>query len=151
MATMTPQEIDHFVDEVVHHAPAVSQRAPLIKQLVERLVEEGFDVSTRFDIPASSVERTPGVKGGHVRLNPTVGEDCLWDLAHEAGHLGEPPEKCDAVEQLRREEAAWAAGWILLTKEDPSIAASRDAYERRRDDCLRGYRAAAARQLASKH
>lgn len=151
MATMTAEEIERFVKEVVHYAPAVAQHAPLLKRIVERLVADKLEVSTRFDIPASSVERNlDGTEGGHVRLNPTVGEDCLWDLAHEAGHLGEPAETCDAVEQLRREVVAWDAGWRLLMKEEPSIASSRASYEKRRDHCLDGYRKAAARQLAGK-
>ncbi|MCC6874786.1 MAG: hypothetical protein IT378_10815 [Sandaracinaceae bacterium] len=149
MTTMTAEEIERFVKEVVHYAPAVAERAPLIKRIVERLVASELEVSTRFDIPASSVERPlDGSNGGHVRLNPTVGADCLWDLAHEAGHLGEPAEKCDAVEQLRREEAAWDEGWALLMREDPTLASSRTSYEKRRDYCLRCYRKAAAQQLA---
>lgn len=150
MPTMTAQEIEQFVDEVVHHAPALAGRAPLLRRLAEHLVANGFEVSTRFDIGASSVERTLGAEAGHVRLNPTVGADCLWDLAHEVGHLGEPAESVDPVAQLRREEAAWDAGWIVLLNADSTVALSRDDYERRREECLDGYRAAAARFARSR-
>ncbi len=144
MATMTAEEIEQFVKEVVHHAPVLAGRAPLLKRLVVHLVANGFEVSTRFDSGASSVERTVGTESGHVRLDPTVGADCLWDLAHEVGHLDEPAERVDPVAQLRREEGAWDAGWIVLLNADATVAASRADYERRREECLDDYRAAAA-------
>lgn len=147
MGTMTPSEIERFVEEVVHYAPDVGVYTSVLKRIVERLVAADFVVSTRFDTPVSSVTRhLDGTAGGHVRLYPKVGLNCLWDLAHEAGHLDEPTAEADAVEQLRREEAAWDAGWGLLVSEDPSIASSQAAYERRRDDCLEGYRKAAIHQ-----
>ena len=77
MPTMTAHEIERFVEEVVRHAPALAEHTPLLKGSFEHLAANGFAVSTRFDIGASSVERTLGAAGGHVRLDPTVGADCL--------------------------------------------------------------------------
>ena len=143
---MTPEDVDRLVREVAHHAPDLEPRTGLLRCLLNRLVASGFEVSTRFDIAASSVERSlDGDEIRHVRLNPKVGVDCLWDLAHEVGHLDDPPENADPVEQLLREQRAWEAGWRQLVECDPAIQGSRADYDRRRDECLKGYQQAASR------
>ena len=138
---MTKQEIDLFVAEVVHHAPELEHLSDVLRRITVRLVEAGFDVSTRFDISASSVTRSLDGEGGHVRLNPTVGFDALYDLAHELGHLGDPAERADPIEQLRREERAWHRAWEVLLVEDATLAERLEDFERRREECLAGYRA----------
>lgn len=140
---MTPQEIDLFVAEVLHHAPDLESVSRALRRLVVQLVESGFEVSMRFDIPASSVTRNPGTEGGHVRLNPTVGFVALYDLAHELGHLGDPAERVDPFEQLRREERAWLRGWEALMAADAALAEQRQDFEHRREQCLADYRAEA--------
>ena len=74
---MPADEIGRLEGEVVRPGRAWPEHTPLLKGSFEHLAANGFAVSTRFDIGASSVERTLGAAGGHVRLDPTVGADCL--------------------------------------------------------------------------
>lgn len=141
---MSPDEIKRFVDEVLHHSPGLTAHRSALESLACGIVGHGLDVATRFDEPVSSVERHTHDGGGIIRLNPTVGDDALWDLAHELGHLDEPPIKgLPPDQQLTLEEKAWQRGWEILLELEPGLITRKTKFDTRREDCLRTYRTAA--------
>lgn len=148
MAALDP-ETRHIIEEILSKAKLEDHRA-LVEWLAGGVVAAGLQLATREDLGASSLERYRSATApprGIVRIDPTVGQNALWDFIHEFGHtlspIPAPDQEKDPVHTLGREEAAWEDGWDACVAQFPGLWAFREEHRARRDECLEGYTEAA--------
>ena len=133
--SMTQQDVDHFISEVLHYVPTLARREAILRTVVNRLTSQGLVVSTRFDTDQSATERVEGEGGGIVRLSLLPGAACLWGLVHELGHVLREPTALahaeDPMATLHREREAWGKGWDFVCSLHPEIGSAQQEFASR--------------------